>query len=339
MSDDKHTPLAYGAALTAAVLNAPLGELDAAIVAVEDALAQTVLPITTTDAVANSGQAVVPVASTDGFVVGQPVWIGDVNGTHEVGTILSIQAGVSLTLTANLANTYAAGKVVSGSPAELVAARGTFATLALRLAAAIDQGTAFPGSPVTNQLFRRTDRGGAVYQWTGAAWVQISVPNVTAFWSSPSTNDRAFRTDLRREYVYTGGAWVVPYPLGQLGYTDFDVDSVAITSETTLLSQLVTVDANRQIRIKSRVRFDIDNNDTVPRFKIKEGATILRDWTRPSTTAVRITYEDECILTPSAGAHTYSVTLDRVLGTGSITAKAADPGSAAYLLIEDIGPA
>lgn len=133
MSTNKHTPLAFGAALTATNMNAPLGELDAAIVATDNALAQTALPITTTDASAASGQAVVPVASTDGFVVGQSVWIGDIDGIFEVRTIASIQAGVSLTMTANLTNTYAAGKVVSGSPQELVQARGASATLDARL--------------------------------------------------------------------------------------------------------------------------------------------------------------------------------------------------------------
>lgn len=133
MTTVKHTPIATGAQLLAAVLNAPLSQLDAAILAVEAAIAGASLPVTTTDATANSGQPVVPVASTDGFVVGQSVWIGDLGGTFETRTILSIQAGVSLTMSANLTNTYAAGKVVSASPSELVEARAAFATVHARL--------------------------------------------------------------------------------------------------------------------------------------------------------------------------------------------------------------
>lgn len=133
MSTNKHTPLAFGAALTAAIMNSPLGQLDAGIVAIENALAQTALPVTTTNASAASGQTVVPVTATTGFVVGQSVWIGDVAGTFEVRVIATIQAGVSLTMTANLTNTYASGKLVSASPSEVVAARGASATLAARL--------------------------------------------------------------------------------------------------------------------------------------------------------------------------------------------------------------
>lgn len=133
MSSDHHTPLPFGAALEADVLNAPLGELDAAIGSALGAIDASALAITTTDAVAAAGQPIVPVASTQAFVVGQPVFIGDPDGVFESKVIDSIQAGVSLTMTANLVNTYPAGKIVSSSPAEVVDARGGQASLDARL--------------------------------------------------------------------------------------------------------------------------------------------------------------------------------------------------------------
>ncbi len=75
---------------------------------------------TSDDAVA---AAVIPVtATTDGtrsFRVGEEVWIGDADDwtdDHEYGVIKSIAAGVSITLTADLANAYAAGQDVIQRP-------------------------------------------------------------------------------------------------------------------------------------------------------------------------------------------------------------------------------
>jgi hypothetical protein len=63
---------------------------------------------TTVNGDSNSGQAVLNVASTTNFVVGNRVLIGDGTARFEVGVIASIQAGVSLTLVSNLTNTHTA---------------------------------------------------------------------------------------------------------------------------------------------------------------------------------------------------------------------------------------
>lgn len=210
MTTAKHTPIAFGAARSAAVLNAPLGQLDAAILAVEAGVAQSALPIAVLTGSAASGQKILPYTGAPGsFIVGQPIWIGDIAGLYEVGVIASIQAGVSLTVVSNLTNTYAAGKIVSGSPAELVQARGAYATVSARLAATgFASGTVFPGSPAAGDLFRVTTRGGALYRWTGSVWAQLDVPAVTAFWGTPSTDDRCYRTDRGIEYFYDGTRWL-----------------------------------------------------------------------------------------------------------------------------------
>lgn len=220
MTTAYHTPHTFGDPLSAAELNGPLSQLDSGIGTIAAGLAGSSLAVTTTDASAGSGQAVVPVTATTNFVVGQTVFIGDPAGTFESRVILSIQAGVSLTMTANLTNTYASGTLVSASPSELVSARGAYATLDLRIAAGVGTvGTAMPASPAANDLVRRTDRANAVYYYTGAAWVQINTPNATAFWATPSTGDRVFRTDRSLEYVYDGTRWLTTtLYIGTLSY-------------------------------------------------------------------------------------------------------------------------
>lgn len=254
MSTNKHTALPFGGPLTSAAMESPLGQLDAAIVAVEDALAQTALPITTTDATAAAGQKVVPVAATDGFLVGQSVWIGDVAGTFEIGVIASIQAGVSLTMVVNLTSTYAAGKIVSGSPAELVAARLTYASLAARLRATSGTiATSFPGSPATNDLCRRTDRGGALYIWTGTAWTQLDVPTVNAFWGTPSTDDRAYRVDLGMRFFYNGTRWLSE----QLFSNSFGtLNSVSVVTDMERLATMAHISGISDLYIESIAAMD-----------------------------------------------------------------------------------
>jgi Pectate lyase superfamily protein len=138
MTTLRHTPISASpkAAANAATFNAPLSQLDTAIGTV-DTKADLLLAsagagtgwASTLDGSAASGQKVVPVASTTGAASGMPVYIGLTSGTHEVGVIDTISAGVSVTLVANLTNTYAAGTPVSATPAELADARGGYATL------------------------------------------------------------------------------------------------------------------------------------------------------------------------------------------------------------------
>lgn len=71
----------------------------------------TALASTTVDATSSSGQAVVNVAATTNFAVGERV-VMEGGGNTEYGFVASIQAGVSITLTANLTNTFSAGHTV-----------------------------------------------------------------------------------------------------------------------------------------------------------------------------------------------------------------------------------
>jgi hypothetical protein len=63
---------------------------------------------TTVNGNSASGQPVLNVVSTNRFYVGRHVWINPNGPRAEVATVLSVQAGVSLTMTANLTYTHTA---------------------------------------------------------------------------------------------------------------------------------------------------------------------------------------------------------------------------------------
>lgn len=87
---------------------------------------------TSLTAQAASGQKVLTVASSTGFVVGDTIFLG-LGTLAEPHVIASIGGATSITTTVNLTNTHAIGQPVSRSPVEIVDARGTAATLADRL--------------------------------------------------------------------------------------------------------------------------------------------------------------------------------------------------------------
>jgi hypothetical protein len=131
MSTNSHTPLPFGGPLTSAAMEAPLGQLDAAIAQV---ITTGSGASTTLTAQANAGQASLTVASSAGFVPGDPIYIGT-GATFESRIVNTVPGGgVTITVTVNLTNTYAIGKPVSKSPVEIVAARAGSTTLGGRLA-------------------------------------------------------------------------------------------------------------------------------------------------------------------------------------------------------------
>ncbi|MEW6223202.1 MAG: right-handed parallel beta-helix repeat-containing protein [Chloroflexota bacterium] len=129
MTTNHHTALAFGGPLTAAAMEAPLGQLDAAIAAV---IATGSGASTTLTAQAAAGQASLVVASSAGFLVGDPIYIGT-GTTFESRIVGAIPDGTHITVTVNLTNTYAIGKPVSKSPVEIVDARAGFTTLGGRV--------------------------------------------------------------------------------------------------------------------------------------------------------------------------------------------------------------
>jgi hypothetical protein len=130
---------------------------------------------------------------------------------------------------------------------------------------------------------------------------------------------------------------------GQLGYAEVTANQATITSEVDLtgLTSTVTVGTSRRIQITAVIRFGVTNANNNALLRIKESTTVLQigdqESTRLSATANH-TIMTSRVLTPSAGSHTYKLSLEMNAGTGSISLIAGTTNPA-FILVEDIGPA
>jgi hypothetical protein len=130
----------------------------------------------------------------------------------------------------------------------------------------------------------------------------------------------------------------IQYAAGQLGYAQVVANQGGITALTDLTNLSVTVDfgANRRIKISMDALVNRTVADGVSSLLIREGGTILQDAeVRPSTTEAVFVHR-HVVITPSAGLHTYKLSLVRANGTGTtgIVASSTFPTS---ILVEDIG--
>jgi hypothetical protein len=132
-------------------------------------------------------------------------------------------------------------------------------------------------------------------------------------------------------------------PRGELAYAQVTSVQGSITSEADLTGLSVTVSVGEGRRIKitgSCIARSTATGDRVD-FRIKEGTTELKPDTRELGTANdagRSGLHAEVVLSPSAGSHTYKLTLARGDGTGTVSMVAAATAPA-FILVEDIGPA
>jgi hypothetical protein len=136
---------------------------------------------------------------------------------------------------------------------------------------------------------------------------------------------------------------ILSIPGGWLGHAQVAAaQAIATGTETDLtgLTLTVTVAASRRIKLSAAglITRTVADGASIGRFK--EGATELGRWAQSAPSA--ITESDQAcgfvVLTPSAGAHTYKLTLQRFSGTGSVSLSAGATNPADFL-IEDIGPA
>ena len=140
-------------------------------------------------------------------------------------------------------------------------------------------------------------------------------------------------------------------PGGWIGYAEATANqtltNTATETDLTGLTVTVTVAANRKIRITGQGILSRSVADGVTVGRIKEGSTELGRWAQHAPSATTefddamgsaISSPAGAFVTPSAGSHTYKLTLQRFSGTGNVTLNAA-AGSQAYILVEDLGPA
>lgn len=128
-------------------------------------------------------------------------------------------------------------------------------------------------------------------------------------------------------------------PGGWIGHTDVTATQTGITSTVALTGLTVTVTVGTSRRIKVSGSFYMLSNVANDVFSgiINEGATVLQQGPVQVDANPR-TVTPWCVLTPSAGTHTYFLSMGRAVGTGSgtLAASAASPCS---ILVEDMGPA
>ena len=134
-------------------------------------------------------------------------------------------------------------------------------------------------------------------------------------------------------------------PRGWVGHAEVTAPQTIVNSATetdlTGLSLTVTLQANRKYKLSAQGLLSRTVADGVTVGRFKEGSTELNRWAQHSPSA--LTEFDNAsgihvITNPSAGSHTYKLTLQRFSGTGNVTLNAA-AGNPAEFLIEDIGPA
>jgi hypothetical protein len=127
---------------------------------------------------------------------------------------------------------------------------------------------------------------------------------------------------------------------GNIGYSQAVATQAGISAVTDLtnMSVAVTVVAGRRIRITGFVGVCIaTGGSTGADMRIQEGATILQVAEQALTSGgnggIVIA---QVVLTPTAGAHTYKITLAGLGGVGSVSAQASvtEPN---FILVEDIG--
>lgn len=123
-----------------------------------------------------------------------------------------------------------------------------------------------------------------------------------------------------------------------LGYAQVTTPQGGITTETDLtgLSVTVTVPAGRRLRITAQGRVDAVTTAGLIIGFIKEGSTYLDRWVQDDVGAGQVrTASASTIITPTAGSHTYKLSLWKFNG-GNTASLNADPAYPAYILVEDI---
>lgn len=139
-------------------------------------------------------------------------------------------------------------------------------------------------------------------------------------------------------------------PGGWIGYANVTASQTGIGAEADLtgLTVTVTVGSNRLIRISALVNIEVDTsgtgNEDVALLSIKEGVTYLAG----ARFAVGAESNDvvdyqSCltpsvlVVAPSAGSHTYKLSLALASGTATLRTNASAT-LPAFIMVEDLGP-
>lgn len=129
-------------------------------------------------------------------------------------------------------------------------------------------------------------------------------------------------------------------PGGWLGWASATANQTGITTDTDLtgLTVTVTVGSNRLIKVSAMAILSRTVADGVTTLKIKQDSTLINgdQTTHPGTSFYQAS-PFALISAPSAGSHTYKLSLERTTGTGTV-AMSASATQPALILVEDLGP-
>lgn len=130
-------------------------------------------------------------------------------------------------------------------------------------------------------------------------------------------------------------------PGGWIGYQEkLTPTSGVTTTETTIVTVTVTLNAGRLVMITGYVPTWTSDAGDRAQFRLLEGASQLQ-LCRSTTQNTAVATEPPTVLqrvqaAPTVGSHTYSMTVVRNLGTGSV-AVAGDPTTPAFIVVQDLG--
>jgi hypothetical protein len=165
--------------------------------------------------------------------------------------------------------------------------------------------------------------------------------------TTPYEGQIIYETDTDKVYSYDGTNWAPPKNVhgGTLGYAAASGNTAVSGAGPTDIagcSVAVTVPANRRVKVKGFAGVGSTVATDCIRMKLMEGAAVLNLGDIVPGVAQgssgNLALNVEAILTPSAGAHTYKMVGERVVGSGTVTFS-SNPAFPylTYIEVEDIG--
>jgi hypothetical protein len=131
-------------------------------------------------------------------------------------------------------------------------------------------------------------------------------------------------------------------PRGWVGYAEVTANQSGIAADTNLtgLSSAPVVQAGRRLEVVGQGVISVTVANTIAVGWIKQDGVKVGKWGQfsPDATTEFELFYGAAILTPSAGVHTYALSLERAGGTGTITLN-ADATGKAFIMVRDLGPA
>jgi hypothetical protein len=180
------------------------------------------------------------------------------------------------------------------------------------------------------------DVTGVSYNYTSPGLLPVNSSSPPA---SPSVGSVIYEYDTGKTKIYSGTGWgeLTTGSTITLAYAQAVANQTATTeADMTGLSVTVTVPVGRRLRISGRTFISGSVTGAEIDVDIKEGATLLQlNRTKIQLADQGVGVETSVIVTPSAGTHTYKLTMARVSGSGNAYSW-ADPTFPAYILVEDI---